>query len=378
VKVAKKRGNNEGSITLRKDGRWMARPTIHTPDGIKRPSIYGKTREEARQQLAKIIAERDSGLVFDAKNLTVGEYLDRWLRDSVRDTVRPSTYERQEQLVRLHIKPALGRLKLKSLTPAHVQGLYRDRMDSGLSPATVHKIHVVLHKALSQAVRWSLIPRDAAEAVKAPRPAPDEIRPLNREQVNALLEGVRANRLEALYVLAVTTGMRQGELLGLKWEDVDLNKCVVRIRHTLTRTGSRLRLGEPKTKKSRRTIQLTGRALEALRAHRKRQLEERMVHAGLWEENDLVFATQVGTFINPSNLRRRSFKPLLEKANLPPIRFHDLRHTAATLLLIQGVHPKYVQELLGHATISITLDTYSHILPSMGDQTARAMEAALS
>lgn len=198
--------------------------------------------------------------------------------------------------------------------------------------------------------------------------------------MRALLETASEaeDRLEALYVLAVTTGMRQGELLGLKWEDVDLARSAIHVRRTLTRKGGRLLLGEPKTKKSRRTVQLAGRALDALKAHRKAQLEERMAHAGLWEDHGLVFATQTGTLVNPTNLTKRSFKPLLERAGLPRVRFHDLRHTAATLLLMQGVHPKYVQELLGHATIAITLDTYSHVLPSMGDQAARAMEAALS
>lgn len=376
--VARKRGNGEGSIYRRKDGRWVGQYLVHTAKGPKYRYIYGKTRAAVAEKLTKAMADRDGGLLFDAGNLTVGEYLDSWLHDSVGGTVRDRTFERHEQIVRLHIKPALGRLKLKALVPAHVQGLYRDRLDSGLAPATVQKVHVVLHKALSQAVMWSLVPRNATEAVTAPRPAQKEIRPLDREQVRALLEAAREDLLEALYVMAVTTGMRQGELLGLKWENVDLARGAIHVRRTLTRKGGRLLLGEPKTKKSRRTVQLASRALDALKAHRKAQLEERMAHAGLWEDHGLVFATQTGTLVNPTNLTKRSFKPLLERAGLPRVRFHDLRHTAATLLLMQGVHPKYVQELLGHATIAITLDTYSHVLPSMGDQAARAMEAVLS
>lgn len=376
--MTKKRGNGEGSIYRRKDGRWVGQYTVYTAQGPKYRYIYGKTRAVVAEKLTKAMAGRDGGLVFDAGNLTVGDYLDNWLRDSVGGTVRDRTFERHEQIVRLHIKPTLGRLKLKALAPAHVQGLYRDRLDSGLAPATVQKIHVVLHKALSQAMMWSLVPRNATEAVTAPRPTQKEIRPLDRKQVKALLEAACEDRLEALYVLAVTTGMRQGELLGLKWEDVDLAHGTIRVRRTLTRKGGRLLLGEPKTRKSRRTIQLAGRALGALKVHCKAQLEERMAHVGPWEDHGLVFATQAGTLINPSNLTKRSFKPLLEKAGLPRVRFHDLRHTAATLLLMQSVHPKYVQELLGHSTIAITLDTYSHVLPSMGDQTAKAMEAALS
>ncbi len=255
-----------------------------------------------------------------------------------------------------------------------MQGLYRDRLDSGLSPATVQKIHAVLRKALAQAVRWSMIPRNVADAVKAPRPAPKEMRPLSPGQARKLLQASRGHRLEALYLLAVHTGMRQGELLALKWEDVDLNAGVIRVKRTLTRDGGRISLGEPKTRRSRRTVHLTGAAAEALRSHLERQLEDIGRLGDRYRDHGLVFTSGVGTPIHPTHLRRRSFVPLLEAAGLPRIRFHDLRHTCATLLLARNVHPKYVQELLGHATVAITLDTYSHVIPGMGTQTARAME----
>lgn len=375
--MSKKRGNGEGSITRRDDGRWMARYTVHTTVGPKRKTLYGKTRSEVSAKLSKALADRDGGLVFDAGSLTVGEYLDRWLTNSVRGTVRRSTYERHEGIIRTHLKPALGRIKLKALTPAHVQGFYRDRLDSGLSPATVNKIHAILHKSLSRAVKWSLVPRNVTEAVQAPRPAPKEIVPLDKRQTLALLSAASEDRLGALYVLAISTGMRQGELLGLSWKDVDLESKVVRVRRTLVRDGGRLGLGEPKTQNSRRTVQLTDRATATLKTHRKRQRQERIAYAGLWEDQDLVFTTQTGTLINPTNLTKRSFRPLLRKAGIPKVRFHDLRHTAATLLLAQGVHPKYVQELLGHANIAITLDIYSHVLPGMGGAAAEGMDAAL-
>jgi integrase len=169
--VSKKRGNGEGTIHRRKNGGWCARYIVHTPEGPKRKTLYGKTRGEVAKKLAKALSSREDGLVFDAGKQTVGDYLERWLRDSVEGAVRQGTFERHEQVVRLHIRPALGHLKLRALSPAHVQGFYRDRLDSGLSPATVQKIHAVLHKALDQAVRWSLVPRNATEAVKAPRPA---------------------------------------------------------------------------------------------------------------------------------------------------------------------------------------------------------------
>jgi integrase len=376
--VSKKRGNGEGSITKRNDGRWMARYTVRTFKGPKRRTVYGRTRAEASAKLAKAMADRDGGLIFDAGSLRVGDYLDRWLSNSVKDTVRERTYERYEEILRLHVKPALGRLKLKALTPAHVQDFYRDRLDNGFSPATVQKIHVILRKALSQAVSWSLVPRNAGEAVRAPRPAPKEMRPLSPDEARRLLDTAGGDRLEALYVLAIHTGMRQGELLGLKWENVDLAANAIRVRHTLLRTKGRVVLGEPKTKKSRRTVHLTGAASRALEEHLERQLKVMERLGDLYRDQGLVFTTEVGTPINPSNLRKRSFAPLLQKAGLPHLRFHDLRHTCATLLLSKNIHPKYVQELLGHATVSITLDTYSHVLPGMGNQVAEAMEDVLT
>jgi len=281
-------------------------------------------------------------------------------------------------MIEPHIVPALGHLKLKDLNPVHVRGFYREKLDSGLSSATVCKMHSILRKALKQAVLDGLIPRNVCEAVKPPKVEHKEINPLDREQVKGLLEAASGNRIEALYVLAVHTGMREGELLGLKWEDVELERGMLRLRHALVREGGKIALGDLKTSKSHRSVRLTRAAADALRSHLERQLEEMERVGSLYQPGGLVFATEIGTLINPSNLRNRSFKRLLPRAGLPDICFHDLRHTCATLLLSQGTHPKLVQELLGHATIAMTLDTYSHFLPSMGDQTARAMEAALS
>src|SRR5918997_978168 len=256
--MARRRGNGEGSITRRKDGLYMARYWVETPKGPKRRTMYGRKREEVADKLARALAERADGIVYDDENLTVGEYLDSWLKSSVRGSVRDSTFDRYEIAVRVHIKPALGRLKLKKLTPAHVQGFYRDRLDAGFAPASVNKLHVVLHKALKQAVEWHMVPRNVAVSAKAPRPsAMKEISPLSAEEARRLLEAAHGDRFEALYVLALHTGMRQGELLALKWQDVDLENATLSVRRTITKSGGRLFLGEPKTKKSRRTIDLT-------------------------------------------------------------------------------------------------------------------------
>jgi integrase len=374
-----KRGNGEGSIFRKKDGGgWLAQYVVDHSGGRKRKTIYGKTRKEVADKLAKALSDREAGLVFDDEGLTVGGYLDRWLEDSVRDTVRLSTYQGYERIVRLHIKPSLGRLRLKALTPAHVRGLYCERLDSSLAPRMVQLVHVTLHKALEQAVADALIPRNATDAVRPPRPTTKEIRPLDREQARTLLEAAGGERLEALYILALTTGMRQGELLGLKWDDVDLERGTLQVRRTLsTANGPGFAFHPPKTAKGRRSIGLTKRAVRSLRKHRVAQLEERVGLAGPYTDHGMVFSTRRGTPIPRADLTNRSFKPLLRRAGLPDMRFHDLRHTCATLLLERGIHAKIVQELLGHATISVTLDTYSHVLPGMGDAASGAMDEAL-
>jgi integrase len=224
------------------------------------------------------------------------------------------------------------------------------------------------------ALTTAVIPRNAATSAKLPQLRQAEISPLSPAQAKAFLEAAQGDRLEALYVLAITAGLRQGELLGLMWEDVDLEAGTLQARRTLS-NGT---FAASKTAKSRRNVKSAANALETLKHHRKRQLDERERMANLWQEHGLVFVTGIGTPINRHNLNCRSFKPLLKHAGLPDIRFHDLRHICATLLLSKGVHAKFVQELLGHATIAVTLDTYSHVLPGMGNHAADAMEDALS
>jgi integrase len=373
-----RRGNGEGTISRRKDGRWEGRYYVPTEDGPKRKVIYGKTRAEVSEKLTKALSDRANGIVYDNENITIGEYLDVWLKGSVYGSVRQSTYDRDTNLVNNHIKPVLGSLKLKKLNSAHVQNFYRNRLDTGLSASTVRKIHDILRRGLAQAVDWHLTQRNVADVVKPPRPVPKEIVALSTDETRRLLDAAAEDRLEALYMLAVHTGMRQGEMLALRWQDVDIENAVLSVRRTLTRRGGKVAFGEPKTKKSRRSIRLTPQAVDALRAHLERQLRDMEILGDHYQDQGLIFTTDTGAPINPSNLRQRSFTPLLKRAGLPHMRFHDLRHTCATLLLSRGVHPKFVQELLGHATIAITLDTYSHVMPSMGDATAKAMEDALA
>lgn len=379
-----KRGNNEGSIYRRKNGTWAAQYTVWTSEGRKRRSVSGKTRGEVSRKLTEAMADRDGGLVYDAGKLTVGEYLNRWLADSVKGTVKETTYANYSYITRVHISPALGRVKLKNLTPAHVRGFYGEKSRTKLAAATVKKMHVVLRKALSQAVSDGLIPRNAADGVKPPRvSAPgEEIKPLTSEESGALLDAARGERFEALFVLAVHCGLREGELLALRWEDSDLEaaKPAVLVRRTITRgeDGRGYVVGSSTKSGRGRRVRLTRRAVEVLKDHRKRQLEERMRLAGLWQDHGLVFPNETGSLLNPSNLRTRSFKRIKARSGVrEDLRFHDLRHTCATLLLGEGVNAKVVSEMLGHASITITLNTYSHVLPDMQDSAADAMEAAL-
>ncbi len=376
--MAKKRGNGEGGITLhKKSGLYMARYTVQTPTGPKRKTLYGKTRREVDEKLTKAKADRDTGFVFDADNITLGNYLDRWINDSVRDTVRQRTWERYEQIVRVHIKPALGKVKLKNITPTHARALYREKLDTGLAPRTVNYIHTTLSKALKDAVADGLITRNPASSVKAPRPKKKEIRPLSSEQAKAFLEAVRGNRFEAAFVVALHCGLREGEILGLKWSDVDMDAGTLQVRRTLSEALAGHLFEPPKNGKGR-SVKLTARAVEALRNHLTRQIEEIERLGDRYRDQGLVFPSQVGTPMHAKNLTARSFKPLLKKAGLPDIRFHDLRHTFATLMLQNGEHPKVVQEMLGHATIAITMDTYSHVLPNMQRDAVDRLEVLLS
>ena len=214
---------------------------------VKRKTLYAKTRKEASERLTEALAQAHKGITADAGAMTVGVFIERWLEDSVRGSVRQSTYQRDESLCRVHIVTALGQKKLKTLSAADVQRFYRDKLDADLSSATVHKLHVVLHKALKQAVRWGLVPRNVADDVSSPKVHKEEVRPLTNEQARRLLETVRGDRLEALYVVAVQSGLRQGELLALRWEDVDLEARTLQVRRTLTRNGGKLAVGLTKT-----------------------------------------------------------------------------------------------------------------------------------
>jgi len=268
----KVRSNGDGDVYPRKNKQgkiigYRGTYWVHTANGPKRRYVSGKSKAETREALNKARADRDGGLVYGADGLKVADYLRRWLEDSVRGTVRGTTFERYEQNCRKHIVPTLGRVKVKDLTPAHLRGLYKEKLRT-LSPRSVRYVHVTLHKALKQAVQDGLLPRNVTEAVKPPQSNKEEMNPLTPDQAKTLLEAAHAesDRLEALYVLAVTTGLRQGELLGLKWDDVDLEGGMLQVRRTLTTAKGGPVLSAPKTRGSRRSVKLPPTASEAPRS----------------------------------------------------------------------------------------------------------------
>src|SRR5436305_1493943 len=374
-----KRGRGEGSIYRRKDGRWTAEISL---EGGKSKFLYGKTRREVQEKLKKALYEQQQGMLVTGPQQKVGQFLTHWLEDAHKQSIRPRTYERYEEIVRLHLAPGIGYHQLQKLSAQHLQSFYAKKLEEGLSTTTVISFHNVLHKALETAVRWNLIARNPCDLVSPPRRKRFEIRPLSMQQIHQFLAAARGHRQEALFILALATGMRRGELLGLKWQDLDLEQGMLQVRRILTRIPSKLpgrgfEEAEPKTDKGRRSIALPTFAAEALRGHRLRQTEAKLKAGPDWQDRDYVFCTSIGTHLNPTRDVLDALKSLLEQAGLPDIRFHDLRHSCATMLLGMNVHPKIVQEILGHSQISMTMDIYSHILPTMQEEAAHKIDEAL-
>ena len=374
-----KRGHGEGSIYCRKDGRWTAEISL---EGGKSKFLYGKTRREVQEKLKTALYEQQQGMLVTGPQQKVGPFLTHWLEDVHKQSIRPRTYERYEEIVRLHLVPGIGHHQLQKLSPQHLQSFYKKKLEEGLSNTTVGCFHSVLHKALETAVRWNFIVRSPCDLVSPPRRKHFEIQPLSMQQIHQLLTAARGHRMEALFILALATGMRRGELLALKWQDLDLEKGIMQVRRILTRIPSKLpgkgfEEAEPKTDRGRRSIVLPSFTMEALKQHRLRQREAKLKVGSAWQDHDYVFCTSIGTHLNPTRDILDVLKSFLEKAGLPDIRFHDLRHSSATMLLGMKVHPKIVQEILGHSQISITMDIYSHVLPTMQEEAMRKIDEAL-
>ncbi|MGW7261153.1 tyrosine-type recombinase/integrase [Streptomyces sp. NPDC054834] len=401
-KRKKARANGEGTIYQRKDGRWEAAGYVLAADGTrKRVRVYGTTRRETADKLAEKIADSNRGLPVATADSTVGDYLTYWLNSVAVHRLRENTHTRYATCIRIHLIPGLGTKKIARLTAKDVR-TFLDRLRTTcqcctqsldtkrkrccaigecckkrLSPSTVTYVHSVLKSALEHAVREDELPRNVARNVKTAAPRPKRFRPLTAAEARQFLDAAQADRLHALYEFALRTGLHKGELLGLHWEDLDLNSGTATIRHSLqrTRTGGLTRL-PTKTRASERRIALPTECLHSLKGHNERQDKERETAGATWRESGLVFTTPTGRPLDPANLTRR-FRTFLDRAGLRRIRFHDLRHSTATLLLEQGVDLVVIKELLGHAHIGVTAGVYAHVRLRLQRQAISRLATAL-
>jgi len=338
-------------------------------------TVHG-TKKDAQRYRNKVLREKDLGTFVEPSRLLLDEYLDRWLKTSAQGRVSDRTFVDYTGQLRRYVRPVLGRYRLSELSPLVIQDVYSAMLARGLSARTIRFTHAILSQALEQGVKWQMLPANPARHVDLPKQRKKEMRALSKDEVTRFLDAAAGDRWYALWELLITSGLRPGEALGLKWDDLHENR--IRIQRTLTRrSDGGWAFKEPKTPKSRRSIPLPPSTLMALRGHRARQAEERLAASDSYRDGGLIFSTSTGAPCDLPNLTKNHFKPLLATAGIPSIRFYDLRHTAATLLLSAGVNPKIVSERLGHSTITLTLDTYSHVLPDMQEETAEKIEALL-
>jgi integrase len=375
--MGKRRGHGEGSIYQLPDGRWRGAVDLGWLNGKRRRKyVTRKTRADAAKALRELTTLAETGRLSTDRVPTVAQWMEIYFVEVAAAKVRPSTLHRYREEVEHHIAPALGRIRLDNLTPAHVTAFYRDRL-TVLSAGSVRRLHANLRHALNVAVRWQLIHTNPVSLVDPPPLPHSEVKPYSVDEARAFLAAVRGMRLEARWVLAIALGLRQGEVLGLHWQDVDLERGTLRVAGQLRRDADtgRLERVDTKTARSRRTLPLPHSVLDALRRHQQRQAAERL-NADSWADPALVFATGNGTPIHPRN-DYRSFRELIRQAGLRQIRIHDLRHTAASVLLAQGVPARVVMEILGHSQISVTLNTYGHVAPEVSREAADRVDQAL-
>lgn len=388
----RKRGNSEGSIYHMSDGRWRAAVMIGwklAPDGKRIPlrkTFTAATRHEVSDLLTDALKNRKDGIPLVNEKQNVSKFLTHWLEQVAKPRVRPKTYRTYSDLVKLHIAPAIGDIPVGKLSPQNVREFLNAKLAAGLSPRTVKHLLVTLRGALAVAVKDGQLPRNVAAHVDPPHVPDSEVQVFNPEQAREFLKAVRGSRLEAAYTAAVAVGMRQGEILGLRWTDLDLETGKLFVRVALQRVDKKLVQVQPKSRKSRRPIQLPAVCVTAFARRKADQDLERKWAGSQWQESEYVFTTRIGTPMDARDLLRDYYaitrpktkegKPV--KLPFPPIKFHALRHSAATILLAQGVHQRYIADLLGHSQVSFTLQTYAHVLEELQKQTADKMDEILA
>lgn len=408
--MAKRRANGEGTITKRKDGRYHAAAYVYRPDGTRtRRFVYGKTREEVADKLTELQEMTRQGIPAASSTMAFGDYLTYWLATIAPARLKPATLNSYEGLSRLYIRPALGKKRLNRLSPADIRKFLAEFKAACLcclrgadaarpeekraccavgrcckrlpSARTVQYVHAVLRSALQQAIREEMIARNVARIVETPTVDRTEVRPLESGEVRLLLKTAQPHRLYAMWLLLVATGLRRGEVLGLTWSDIDLAAGTLRVRRNVQRIRRELLFGTPKTMRSVRTISLPKRCVLALTAHKEQQEQERKVAGAKWQPvpghpAGVVFTTVTGRVTDPRSLNRM-LTVLCRDAKVRRVRVHDLRHTCASLLLAQGVDARTIMETLGHSTITMTLDTYAHVMGTTLRAAADRMDDAL-
>jgi integrase len=374
-----KRGNGEGSIYQRtSDGRWFGVVNMGSDSRgrLIRKSVSARTRVEVVDKMKALQRQVDDGLQAPDTRMTVGQLLDRWYSDVLRHQVAPNAADNYKSIADNHIRPSLGNTKVSKLTTADVDRLISQKVDSGLAISTVKRIRSVLAQALDQAMRWGSVNRNVAQLTRGPKEPRREGRTLTPTQAKQLLKSLEGHRNEALYSLMLSTGIRRGEVLGLQWADIDLKSGIMTVTRQLKREGGRLIVSDTKTARSRRALDLPAPMVASLKAHKARQAAEQLALGDAWVNSGHVFTTTIGTPIDPRNFYRE-FKSICKTAGLGDWHPHELRHSAASLMLAEGVKLQVVSEVLGHSSIRMTSDVYGHILAPDRRAAADAMGSAL-
>jgi len=367
-----------GQLIKRTENTWLVRIFLGRDAGGKRKyfnkTIHG-TKKDAQKYLTAKTREKDLGVFVEPASIHFGKFLDRWLEEIAKNKLRARTFDNYESLLNCHVRKILGAKRLSDIQAYEVQKLYNDMKKANYSPKTIRHVHNVLSPAFKQAIKWKMLIQNPCDLCELPQMEKPEMMYFTPQETAKFLDAAKGDKYFSVFLVAIETGMRPEEYLGLQWKDVDFDNDSLSVRRALVvKKGGGFIFTEPKTKKSRRSIPISNTVKKALKAHRRKQLEEKIKLGAAYENLDLVFASEIGTPLLHGNLLRRHFKPIRDKAKLPKIRMYDLRHTTATLLLSAGENPKVVSERLGHASIVLTLDTYSHVLPTMQKTATAKME----
>jgi integrase len=354
--MARKRAHGEGNIYQLHSGKWHVQLSIQG----RRISHTARTRNEIITWIRKTNEQIEQGLTYQAAKITIGEYLKNWIA-SEEGSIRPTTHKYYQAVCENRLIPRFGSVPIKDLTADHIQFAYDNWKREGVSTHVINKAHSILHHALQRAEKTGLIIRNVANFVRPPKAPQKEMKCWSELEANQFLTTAKSDRLYALFYLALVTGMRQMELLGLQWKDLDRARGIIHVRRQLLRSGGKFT--ELKTRAAKRSIELGSGTLELLQEHYQGQIQERNIAGDRWQENDLIFTSTIGTPLNFKNMIERHYKPILKSANVPEIRFHDLRHTAASLMLSKGISIFIVSKIIGHARPSITSDIYGHLIP---------------